>query len=99
MAIENYNLILGMDWLSRYGARVDYKNKVVQFVRLGRDVQKFKANRAKKRKFLIAGTKPRRMLVKSCQGYLAYLLNKPNDQCMLESTAVVNESRMCSQQS
>jgi hypothetical protein len=33
MAIEDYDLILGMDWLPKHGTRVDCRNKVVQFVR------------------------------------------------------------------
>jgi hypothetical protein len=70
---------------------VDCKNKVVQLVRLGINVPEFKANRIKKRKLLIAGTKARNMLAKSYQGYLACLLNKPKHQCTLESTTLVSE--------
>jgi hypothetical protein len=91
MAIEDYDLILGMDWLLKHGAQVDCNNKVVQFVRPGRDVLEFKANRIKERKFQIAGTKAQKMLAKGYQGYLAYLLNKLNDQCTLESTAIVKD--------
>jgi hypothetical protein len=29
MTIGDYDLILGMDWLSKHGAQVDYKNKSV----------------------------------------------------------------------
>jgi hypothetical protein len=91
MPIEDYGPILGMDWLSKYGARVDCKNKVIQFVRPGRDVMEFKGNWIKEWKFLMARTKARNMLRKGCQGYLAYLLNKPKDQCTLEDTTVVKE--------
>jgi hypothetical protein len=31
------------------------------------------------------------MLEKGCQGYLAYLLKKPKNQCILEDTAVMKE--------
>jgi hypothetical protein len=51
----------------------------------------FKANRVKEQKFIIAGTKARKMLAKGYQGYLAYLLNNPKDQCTLEDTAIVKE--------
>jgi hypothetical protein len=57
MAIEDYDMILGMDWLSKYRARVDCINKSVQFIRPGKDMLEFKANRVKECKFLIAGTK------------------------------------------
>jgi hypothetical protein len=77
MPIKVFDLILGMDWLSRHGARVDYKKKVVQFVRLRWDIMEFKENRIKERNSLIIGTNG--------------LLNKPKDQCTLENTAAVNE--------
>jgi hypothetical protein len=69
---------------------LDYKNKVMQFARLGRDVLEFKVKRIKERKFLIARTKTQKMLEKGCQGHVAYLF-KPKDQCTLESTAVVKK--------
>jgi hypothetical protein len=49
MATEDYDLILGMDWLSKHGARVNCKNMVVQFVRPRRDVLEFKANQLRSR--------------------------------------------------
>jgi hypothetical protein len=91
MTIEDYDLILGMDWLSMHSARMDYNNKVVHFVRPGRDVMEFKGNRINELKFLIAGTKTWKMLAKRCQGYFAYLFKKSKDQCTLEDTAVVKE--------
>jgi hypothetical protein len=66
MTIEDYDLILGMDWLSKHGARVDCKSKLVQFVRPRRNVLEFKANQIKERNFLIAGTKARKLLAKGC---------------------------------
>jgi hypothetical protein len=62
-----------------------------KFVRPERDVLEFRANQVKERKFLIVGTKVRKMIAKGSQGYLAYLLNKPKDQCTLEDIAVVKE--------
>jgi hypothetical protein len=63
----------------------------MQFIRPGCDLLKFKANRVKECKFFIAGAKAQKLIVKGCQGYLAYLLNKPKDQCTLEDTTVVKE--------
>jgi hypothetical protein len=91
MPIEDFDLILGMDWLLRHTARVDCNSKIVQFVRPEWDVMEFKGNRTKKQKFLIAETKAQKILEKGSQYYLAYLLNKPKDQCILEDTIVVKE--------
>jgi hypothetical protein len=62
MPIEDYDLILGVDWMSKHGARGDCKNKTVQFVRSGRDVLVFQAIQTKERKFLIVRNKVRKML-------------------------------------
>ena len=29
--MEDFDIILGMDWLVRYGATIDYRNKMVTF--------------------------------------------------------------------
>jgi hypothetical protein len=47
MVIEDYDVILGMDWLSKYGAQVDCKNKSVRFDRPDRDVLELKTNQIK----------------------------------------------------
>jgi hypothetical protein len=57
MPFGDYVLILGMDWLSEHHARVECKKKLVQFVRLEKDVLEFKGNRVKELKYLISGTK------------------------------------------
>jgi hypothetical protein len=82
MRIEDYDLILGVDWLSGHGARVDCKNKTVQFVKSGWDALEFQDNWTKELKFQIVGNKAAKMLANRCQGYLAYLLNKQKDKCV-----------------
>jgi hypothetical protein len=42
MPFEDYDLILEMDWLLEHHARVDCEEKLVQFVRPGKDVLEFK---------------------------------------------------------
>jgi hypothetical protein len=41
MTIEDYDFILRMDWLSKYHARVDCREKVVHFARPEKDVLEF----------------------------------------------------------
>jgi hypothetical protein len=91
MPFEDYDLILGMDWLSEHHARVSYKKKLVQIVRPEKDVLDFKENRVKELKYLILGTKAQKFIKKGCQGYLAYRMNKPVDESTLDGTMVVKE--------
>jgi hypothetical protein len=44
MPFDDYDLILGNDWLSEHYARVDSKKKLVQFIRSRKDVLEFKGN-------------------------------------------------------
>jgi hypothetical protein len=62
LPIEDYDLILVMDWLVKHGARVDCKNKTVQFVRPRCDVLEFNGKRVNELKFLIARTKTQKLL-------------------------------------
>jgi hypothetical protein len=57
MLFEDYDLILGMDWLSEHHARVDCKEKLVQFVRSRKDVLEFKESRVKELRYLISELK------------------------------------------
>ena len=31
LVIQDFDLLLGMDWLSRYYAKVDYRSKIITF--------------------------------------------------------------------
>jgi hypothetical protein len=91
MPFEDYDLILRMDWLSEHHARVDCKEKLVQFVRPRKDMLEFKGNRVKELKYLISGAKAQKFIKKGCQRYLAYMINKPKGKSTLEGTMVVKE--------
>jgi hypothetical protein len=91
LPIDDYDAILGMDWLSRYYAQVDYNRKTVHFRRPGKDILEPKREKAKKEKCLISGVRAQKLLYKDCEGFLAYLLNKPSMPGKLEEMPVVNE--------
>jgi hypothetical protein len=77
LPLEDYDIILGMDWLSRHYA--------------GEDVLVFKGKNMKEGSCLISGVRARKLLYKRCTGYLAYLLNKPLEPQNIEEVPVVNE--------
>jgi hypothetical protein len=64
MPFEDYDFILRIDWLSEHHARVNCKNKLVQFVRLGKYILEFKGNWVKELKYLISGVKARKFIKK-----------------------------------
>jgi hypothetical protein len=75
LSIKDYDAILGMDWLSRHYARIDCKRKLVNFCRPGEEILEFRGEKAKEENYLISGVRDRKLLFKSCTGYVAYLLN------------------------
>jgi hypothetical protein len=44
---EDYNVILGMDWLSRHYTWVDCRRKLVHFCRPGEDILEFRGEKVK----------------------------------------------------
>jgi hypothetical protein len=45
LPIDDYDIILGKDWLSRHYARVDCKQKIVNFCRSGEDILMFRGEK------------------------------------------------------
>jgi hypothetical protein len=91
LSIEYYDVILGMDWLSRHYAQVVCRQKVVHFCRPGEDVLEFRGEKVKEESYLISGARDQKLLCKSCIDCLAYLLNKPSEPRKIEEVLVVNE--------
>jgi hypothetical protein len=50
ITFEDYDFILRMGWLLEYHAKVDCREKVVHFVRFGKNVLEHNKNRVKKLK-------------------------------------------------
>jgi hypothetical protein len=91
LPIDYYDIILGMDWLSQHHARVDCKEKVVHFCKLGDKVLEFKGRQSHIKNLLVSGVKARKMMFKGCIGYMAYLLNKLLEPGKIEEVLVMNE--------
>ncbi|XP_027071874.1 uncharacterized protein [Coffea arabica] len=91
LTIKGYDVILEMDWLAHYHARVDCRMKVVEFcipseATLKLDVRGMLASSA-----LISGIRVRKLLSYGARGYLAFLVNTPGEKIKLEDMPVINE--------
>ena len=80
-------MILGMDWLSRHHATMDFFRKEVKFCRPGEPEITF----CGVRKILSSSMMARKMLRKSYPGYLAYAVEVKDDDMRLEDIPVVKE--------
>ncbi|KAL5565101.1 hypothetical protein UlMin_028265 [Ulmus minor] len=67
----DYDVILGMDFLSKYGATIDCKAKVVSFQPPGEEQFTFCGDKYSKQKMFVSAMKARKWLDSGCTGYLA----------------------------
>ena len=70
---RDFDVVLGMDWLSRHRATLDCYKKEVKFHRPGKLEVKFRGIRRELSSNIISAMAAQRMLRKGCQGYLAYV--------------------------
>ena len=75
LAIHDYDVILGMDWLSKYCANIDCRRKVVVFQPEGEEKFMFKGEITGPRTPIISSLKARRMMGKGCQAFLASIVD------------------------
>ncbi|XP_044502571.1 uncharacterized protein LOC123223472 [Mangifera indica] len=87
----DFDIILGMDFLSKYGAEIDCRKKKVKFNLDNGDEFSFSEGRLLS--MMISSVRARKMLSKGCIGYLAHVVNKSNSESTLnvKNTLVVYE--------
>ena len=69
--VMDFDVILGMDWLSQHFATVDCRRKEVIFRIPNEEEFKFVGDKSSAPQNLISAITARKMLRKRCQGYLA----------------------------
>ncbi|XP_071924809.1 uncharacterized protein [Coffea arabica] len=89
--IKRYDVIIGMDFLGQYHAKLDCRAKVVEFYIPGEATLRLDVKGRLASSAMISGIRARKMLSKGAQGFLAFLINAPSDQVKLEDVPVVRE--------
>ena len=89
--IHDFDVILGMDWLSRHYATVDCYRKEVRFCKPGQTEVVFYGLRKTLPNSIMTAMKASKMLRKSNQGYLAYAIEVRDSGSRLEDIPVVRE--------
>ena len=78
--MDEYEIILGMDQLSKYHFKIDCRKKIVVFHPLDTDQFVFQGIHTSSRFPLILATKAQRLLEKGCTGYLASVVDVSVEQ-------------------
>ena len=89
--IHDFDVILGMDWLSRHHATVDCYRKEVRLCIPGQTEVVFYGLRKTLPNSIMTAMKANKMLRKSYQGYLAYAIEVRDSGSRLEDIPVVRE--------
>ena len=90
--MRDFDVDLGMDWLSRHRATLDCYKKKVKMHRPWKLEVKFKGIRRELSSSMISAMATQRMLRKGFQGYLAYVVETGKEGTMVDEIPVVRES-------
>ena len=89
--MRDFDVVLGMDWLSRHIATLDCYQKEVKLHRLGKLEVKFRGIHRELSSSMISAMAAQRMLHKGCQGYLAYVVETWKEGNLVDEIPVVRE--------
>ena len=76
LGIHDFDIVLGMDWLSRYRATLDFYKKEIRLVWLEELGMIFRGIRREIAPSLINAMTAWKMLRKGCRGYLAFVVDR-----------------------
>ena len=89
--MRDFDVVLGMDWLSRHRVTLDCYKKEVKLHRPGKLEVTFRGIRRKLSSSMISAMATQRMLHKGCQGYLAYVVETGKEGTLVDEIPVVRE--------
>ncbi|GJW28133.1 putative reverse transcriptase domain-containing protein [Tanacetum coccineum] len=88
--LGSFNIVIGMDWLSKYYAKIICDEKVVH-IPINGETLIIRGDRSKTRLSLISCIKTKRYISKGCQVFIAQVMEKKSDDKRLEDIPVVRE--------
>ena len=89
--IHDFDIVLGMDWLSKHRATLDCYKKEVRLVHPEEPGVIFRGIRREIAPSLINAMTASKMLRKGCQGYLAFVVDRRQEGTRLEDILIVKE--------
>ena len=90
LGLQDFDVILGMDWLASYHAFVDCFGKRVTFSIPGQPEFSFEGKHVDRPLRMISTLRASSLFRKGCQGFLAYVVNEGND-LKLEDIPIVKD--------
>ena len=91
LGIHDFDIVLGMDWLSKHRTTLDCYKKEVRLVRPEEPGEIFRGIRREIAPSLINAMTALKMLRKGCQGFLAFVVDRRQEGTRLEDIPIVKE--------
>ncbi|KAF3626409.1 pEARLI1-like lipid transfer protein 2 [Capsicum annuum] len=91
LEMNNFDVILDMDWLYSCYATIECRNRIVQFQFLNKPVLEWKGSVSTFRGQLVSNLRARKMIFKGCVYYLVRVKDTSSETPSLESVLVINE--------
>ena len=91
LGIHDFDIVLGMDWLSKHRATLDCYKKEVRLVRPEEQGVIFRGIRREIAPNLINAMIASKMLRKGCQGYLEFVVDRRQEGTRLKDIPIVKE--------
>ncbi|GKB46818.1 putative reverse transcriptase domain-containing protein [Tanacetum coccineum] len=88
--LGSFDVVIGMDWLSKYHARIICDEKVVH-IPIDSETLIIRGDQSKTRLSLISCIKTERYISRGCQVFIAQVMEKKSDDKRLEDIPVVRE--------
>jgi hypothetical protein len=88
--LGSFDIVIGMDWLSRHRARIICDEKVVH-ISYGGETLVVRGERSGTRLSIISCIKTEKYIKKGCYAFLAHITEKKSDEKRLEDVPIVKE--------
>nr|CAD1827431.1 unnamed protein product [Ananas comosus var. bracteatus] len=89
--LKDFDVILGMDWLSKYYANIHCGNKMITFREPGQEEFTYRACRSSRFAATVSATRARKLVNSGCTAYLATVVEVERTTPTLEELSVVRE--------
>ena len=90
--LHDYDVILGIDFLSKYNATIECRHRRVVFRLTDNDEFSYVGEGGRSQKVIISSMRARKMLLSGCQGYLATVVDTTHvEKIKPEEITVVQE--------
>ncbi|GKC95274.1 hypothetical protein Tco_1160716 [Tanacetum coccineum] len=88
--LSTFDVVIGMDWLSKYHAKILYDEKFIH-IPINGETLIICGDRSKTRLNLISCIKTERYISQGCQAFMIQVMEKKSDEKRLEDIPVVKE--------